>query len=256
MVMMIKPARKARFADDMWHPCYTHVVLKAVLTSGEVYAIDLTGAQHGSFEPIVLWAKFMETCVEIDVVTTATNGINHHSPLGHHARTMLASTFANPNDDRTKLQRAIPMFGECLKLQFNQAFEDVKKRYTSGQDFLRLPSSAFKEEQKIMLSMASHVTRDTAEKVDVLLPLIMSETDDANQKMLQDPQVHKGQLLAYHLVKLATAVNGAWERDSETGRLVSISLGRVETDKEYVEKLTSGRLPEQKSWSEMTKLYQ
>lgn len=183
-------------------------------------------------------------------------GTNNKPPLGEQARTLLSRTFSNPRDNRTMFQRAIPMLGECLKLQFNQALENLKKRYPCGRDVLRLPLPAFKEAKKIVISMAKHVTHDTAEKVDVLLPWIICETDHANQMMLQDPQVHKGQLLASYLVKLAAAFNGAWERDSETGRLISLSLARAETDSEYVKKLSSGTLPEQKFWSEMTRLYQ
>ncbi|KUJ16713.1 uncharacterized protein LY89DRAFT_669178 [Mollisia scopiformis] len=37
-----------------------HTVLKVVLRSGEVFAIDLAGAQHGHHEPVVPWEKYKE----------------------------------------------------------------------------------------------------------------------------------------------------------------------------------------------------
>ncbi|KEQ63059.1 uncharacterized protein M437DRAFT_48047 [Aureobasidium melanogenum CBS 110374] len=251
MVKVKKPVRATRYGTGEWDLDWTHTVFKAVLVSGETYAIDLAGAQYGFYEPVILWSKYRERCIEMICL-----GPDSYCPLGFQARTLLSQTFSNPGDKRTMLQRAIPMMGECLKLQFNQALEDIKKRYTSGRDLLHLPPPAFQDAEKDMISMAKHVTRDTAEKVDVLLPLIVGETDHANQMMLLDPRAHKGRLLAHCLVTLAAHFNGAWQRDNDTGRLISLSLKRADTDSEYLKKIMSGKLPEQKSWSDMTLLYQ
>ncbi|KAI4723800.1 Palmitoyltransferase akr1, ankyrin repeat-containing protein akr1 [Aureobasidium sp. EXF-10728] len=255
LVKVTKPVRAARYARDEWQLDWMHSVLKVVLRSGETYAIDLSGAQYGFYEPVILWSKYRERCIE--VVSTASIGVDNFSPLGLHARTMLGLTFANPqSDNRTNVQRAIPVLGECLKLQFKQAFGDIKKRYTSGSSLLRLGQPAFEEAERDMVSMAKHTTHDTAEKADVLYPVIVHETDVAFKTLLRAPQYPRGQVLTFHLVKLAGLFNGAWKRDDESGHLVSLSLERCKMDEEYVDKLLSGTLPEQKMWSDMTLSYE
>ncbi|KAI4715359.1 Palmitoyltransferase akr1, ankyrin repeat-containing protein akr1 [Aureobasidium sp. EXF-10727] len=254
LVKVTKPVRAARYARDEWQLDWMHSVLKVVLRSGETYAIDLSGAQYGFYEPVILWSKYRERCIE--VVSTASIGVDNFSPLGLHARTMLGLTFANPeSDSRTNVQRAIPVLGECLKLQFKQAFEDIKKRYTSGSSLLRLNQAAFEGAERDVVSMAKQTTHDTAEKADVLYQVIVHETDVAFKTLLRAPQYPRGQVLTFHLVKLAGLFNGAWKRDDESGRLVSLSLERCKMDEEYVDKLLSGTLPEQKTWSDMTLSY-
>ncbi|THY31360.1 hypothetical protein D6D01_02941 [Aureobasidium pullulans] len=250
LVKVITPARPTRYARDEWDLDWIHHILKAVLPSGEIYAIDLTGAQYGWYEPIIHWAKYMERCKQ--VITPTKEG----DPLGTMARTMLSALFSDARDDRTDTQRAIPMCGECLKLQFNQAFAGSRERYTSGYNLLRLPQLAFQEAEEEILSMAKQVTRDSAEKIDELFPLIMGHTHNANQTMIKHPEMPKGQLLAYHLIKLAATFNGDWERDAITGRLVPVSMQRMAEGNEYLDKLQSGTLPEQKAWSDMTLLYE
>ncbi|THY29052.1 hypothetical protein D6D00_03862 [Aureobasidium pullulans] len=250
LVKVITPVRPTRYARDEWDLDWFHHIFRAVLPSGETYAIDLTGAQYGWYEPIIHWAKYMERCKQ--VITPTKEG----NPLGNMARTMLSATFSDARDDRTDMQRAIPMCGECLKLQFNQAFADVRERYIPGYNLLRLPQPAFKEAEEEILSMAKRITRDSAEKVDELFPVILGNTQNANQMMIEHPEMPKGQLLAYHLIQLAAAFNGDWERDAITGRLVPVTMKRMAEDNEYIGKLKSGKLPEQKAWSDMTLLYE
>ncbi|THW92890.1 hypothetical protein D6C91_04300 [Aureobasidium pullulans] len=250
LVKVITPVRPTRYARDEWDLDWFHHIFKAVLPSGETYAIDLTGAQYGWYEPIIHWAKYMERCKQ--VITPTKEG----APLGNMAHTMLSATFSDARDDRTDMQRAIPMCGECLKLQFNQAFANVRERYISGYSLLRLPQPAFKEAEEEILSMAKRITRDSAEKVDELFPVILGNTQNANQMMIEHPEMPKGQLLAYHLIQLAAAFNGDWERDAITGRLVPVTMKRMAEDDEYIDKLKSGKLPEQKAWSDMTLLYE
>lgn len=44
---------------------YGHEIMQIALKSGEVYAVDITGAQHGSYESVYPWHQYLETRVRI-----------------------------------------------------------------------------------------------------------------------------------------------------------------------------------------------
>jgi len=57
-----------------------HFVIKAVLKNGDIYALDLTGAQYGHFDPVLPWQKYVEsrasevrTLVPLDQVRIRNN---------------------------------------------------------------------------------------------------------------------------------------------------------------------------------------
>ncbi len=43
---------------------YGHEIMKVMLKSGEVYAIDITGAQHGYYDAVYLWDQYVQTRVQ------------------------------------------------------------------------------------------------------------------------------------------------------------------------------------------------
>ena len=53
-----------------------HSVLKLTLRSGEKYAVDLAGAQHGHFEPVTPWDEFEEERI-LNIVSTKVIFLSH-----------------------------------------------------------------------------------------------------------------------------------------------------------------------------------
>lgn len=246
-----KPSRKARYVGREWSQEFLHEVLQARLHSGEVYAIDLTGAQYGWYKPITQWRKFSMSCNEITRVTQF--GVDGRNPLGSAARSLLFGTFFDPWDDRPDLRRAIPMFNECLKREFNKVFiQQIVSKHPRGLDLLRLPAPAFEVIEKDILSKTKQITYDAVEKVDALVSVIGSEARMCNKEMRKTPNPDIGAILKQGVTKLAALFNGKWERDAFTGRLNSVSLKQFMEDEEYAEKYMDGVLPEQKLWGDIT----
>ena len=44
-----------------------HDILRATLKNGEMFALDIAGAQHGYYESVTPWHQFMDSRVEIDL---------------------------------------------------------------------------------------------------------------------------------------------------------------------------------------------
>jgi hypothetical protein len=251
-VGVTKTPRRARYHKDVLSREYIHQVLKVSLKSGETYAIDLTGAQYGWHKPIALWTEYCDKVLELCIVQSQGTS---KKPHGFQHVNMTVMTFSNPRDHRTQLQRAIPMCSECLKLQFNQALQVFLERYTGGSQLLRLSQAAFETAEKEIVAFAKQTTDVAAEKIDVLCGLVLGEAIMANEKMLQNPLMAKGRILAEALVKLACTFNGVWERDSETGVLISVTLMRLQVDVDYRKQMMKGSLPSQQSWAAMTRSY-
>ncbi|KAI5272559.1 Palmitoyltransferase akr1, ankyrin repeat-containing protein akr1 [Aureobasidium subglaciale] len=250
-VKVVRAARNARYTGHEWNRDWLHEVLRVCLQSGEIYAVDLTGAQYGWFEPITDWERFSLHCTE--TIRVAPLGFEGQDQLGSTAQSLLVSAFLQPWDNRTDLQRAIPMFNECLKREFNKSFVgQIVSKYPRGSDILKLSGPAFVIVQNVILSEIQQITNDAAEKVDALLDVIISEARICNKAMRNEPNVGTGEILKYGLTKLAALFNGEWSRDGVTGRLNSVSLKRFMEDECYAEKYMDGVLPEQKLWGDLT----
>ncbi|KAI4755233.1 hypothetical protein E4T52_12813 [Aureobasidium sp. EXF-3400] len=222
-VKVNKPTRKARYVGHLWDQDFLHEVLQVRLQSGEVYAIDFTGAQYGWYEPVTEWNDFSLRCTEITRITPF--GIDGKRPLGSTARSMLMGTFSEPWDDRTDLQRAIPMFNECLKREFNKVFvQEVISKHPCGSDILKLSAEEFGTVEKEILHKTKQITSEAAEKVDTLLSVIGSEARMCNKELRKKANADTGTILKHGLTKLAALFNGKWARDGSTGQLVSMSL--------------------------------
>jgi hypothetical protein len=165
---------------------------------------------------------------------------------------MLIGSFWEPWDNRTDLQRAIPMFNECLKREFNKVFiQEVVSKHPQGSAILKL-STGFEAVEQEILSKTKQITRDAAEKVDALLPVIESEARMCNKEMRKQADPDIGAILKQGLTKLAALFNGKWARDGKTGQLTSLSLKRYMEDDDYAEKYLDGVLAEQKLWGDLT----
>jgi hypothetical protein len=235
----------------MWDQDFLHEVLQVRLHSGEVYAIDFTGAQYGWYEPITEWERYSLRCTLITRITPF--GVDDKRPLGSRARSMLMSTFLEPWDNRTDLQRAIPVFGECLRREFNKKFiQEVVSKYARGSDILKLETRTFEAVEKEILSKTKQITNDGTEKVDALLTIIEIEARLCNQAMREEIAPDTGAILKYGLTKLAALFNGEWVRDGLTGRLTPVSLKRFMQDKDYGIEYMDGVLAEQKLWGDLT----
>lgn len=189
-------------------------------------------------------------CTEITRITPY--GIDDKRPLGTAAGSMLIGSFWEPWDNRTDLQRAIPMFNECLKREFNKVFvQEVVSKHPRGSDVLKL-STGFETVEQWILSKTKQITRDAAGKVDALLPVIGSEARMCNKEMRKKADPDLGAILKHGLTKLAALFNGKWTRDGKTGQLISLSLKRYMTDDDYAEKYLDGELIESKLWGDLT----
>lgn len=251
-VKVNKPARKARYVGHQWDRDFLHEVLQVRLQSGEVYAIDFTGAQYGWYEPITEWDRFSLRCTEITRITVL--GIDGKRPLGSGARSMLMGTFFDPWDDRTDLQRAIPMFNECLKREFNKVFvQEVVSKHPRGSNVLKLPAGEFEAVEKEIVSLTKQITNEAAEKVDALSPVIGSEARMCNKELRKKAKPDAAAILKRSLTNLAALFkNGEWARDGMTGHLTSLSLKRYMEDEDYAEKYLDGVLAEQKLWGDLS----
>ncbi|THV81311.1 hypothetical protein D6D29_05474 [Aureobasidium pullulans] len=250
-VRVDKAARNVRYTGPEWDRIFIHEILQVRLHSGETYVIDLTGAQYGWYDPITEWSTYKMNCTETSRIPPF--GIDGDGPLGSRAQSMLVSTFSEPWSDRTDMQRAIPMFNECLKRDFNKAFvQQVVSKFPRGSDVLKLPGPEFEAVEKGLLSKTKEITNNAAEKIDTILGVIQSEARIANRKLRESPGADTGEVLKQSLTKLAAFFNGEWSRDALTGRLTSISLKRFMEDLDYADKYMDGILPEQKLWGDLT----
>ncbi|KAK6002283.1 hypothetical protein QM012_001921 [Aureobasidium pullulans] len=251
-VKVIKAPRRSRYVSQEWGGNFLHEVLQVRLHSGERYAIDLTGAQYGWFDkPVTEWDEFSSSCVE--VVRTTPTCVAPKGRLGFNARSILMLAFSDPWDNRTDGQRAIPMFNECLRRQFNKEFiEQVISQHARGLDVLKLSSSAFETVKKDILLRAQQITYNTAEKIDAIWGLIQNYAQLCNNTMRENPNVDAPLILKQALIRLAAFFNGEWARDALTGRLTSISYKRFLEDKDYSKRVLSGVLPQQKLWGDLT----
>ncbi|KAG9689042.1 palmitoyltransferase akr1, partial [Aureobasidium melanogenum] len=251
-VKVVKADRRSRYVSQEWGGDFLHEVLQVHLNSGERYAIDLTGAQYGWFDkPITEWGEFTVNCVE--VIRSTPSGIAPKGPLGFNARSILMLAFSDPWDNRSDGQRAVPMFNECLRRQFNKEFiEQVISKHDHGSDVLKLPISAFEAVEKDILLKTKQITYNTAKKIDAIWGLIQNYAQLCNNIMRENPDIAAASILKHALIDLAAFFNGEWARDTFTGRLTSISYKRFLEDEDYKEKFTSGRLPEQKLWGDLT----
>ena len=60
-----RPSKKIRpFPLGPDNAEYEHEIMKVTLKSGEVYAIDITGAQHGYYDAVYLWDQYLQTRVK------------------------------------------------------------------------------------------------------------------------------------------------------------------------------------------------
>lgn len=257
---VITPTRNTRYARDEWDQDWIHEILQARLKSGEVYAIDLTGAQYGWYEPIMEWDEYSSRCIELISITSS--GIDGRRPLGSGARSVLISTFSNHWDSRTDLQRALPMCCECLKHEFNKGFiREVINKYPRGSDILKLSIRDFETVQKEITSKTKQITSDAAEKVDVLLPVIASQAHLCNKEMRKEMSPDKGAILKHGMTKLAAFFNGEWVRDGSTGRLTSGLQKRLisvlqkrlnsDQDRDFLNSYHTGSLAESKLWEDL-----
>jgi hypothetical protein len=250
-IQVNKPARKCRYTHDQFaQEFFLHEVLQVRLHSGEVYAIDFTGAQYGWYNPITEWNKFNLRCTELIRVTPT--GMQDKLPLGSRARSWLVFTFSDPWDNRADFQRAIPVLGECLKREFNKVFiQEVISKHPCGSDILKLPSIEFEVVKREILSKTKQITSDAAEKVDVLLPIIMGETRLCNEEMRKKANPDRCAILKHGLYKLAGLFNSRWARDGPTGRLTSVPLKRMQSNRNVNNNYVLGKLAESKLWGDL-----
>jgi hypothetical protein len=251
-VQVNKSARKCRYTrDEFVQEFFLHEVLQVRLHSGEVYAIDFTGAQYGWYDPITQWNKINLRCSELIRVTPS--GMQDKLPLGSRARSWLVFTFSDPWDNRADFQRAIPVLGECLKREFNKVFiQEVISKHPRGSDILKLSSVELEVVEREILSKTKQITSDAAEKVDVLLPIIIGETHLCNEEMRKKADPDRCAILKHGLYKLAALFNGKWARDGSTGRLTSVSLKRMQSDSNLNNNYVLGKLAESKLWGDLT----
>ncbi|KAG9518338.1 hypothetical protein KCV07_g5633, partial [Aureobasidium melanogenum] len=196
-VKVVKAGRRSRYLSQEWDREFLHEVLQVRLNSGERYAIDLTGAQYGWFDkPITEWGAFTVNCVE--VIRGTPSGVAPKGPLGFSARSILMLAFSDPWDNRSDGQRAVPMFNECLRRQFNKEFiEQVISKHARGSDVLKLPISAFEAVEKDILLKTKHITYNTAEKIDAIWGLIQNYAQRCNKTMRENPEIAAALILKH-----------------------------------------------------------
>lgn len=87
-------------SEALQDPIFEHEVIKITLHSGETYALDLSSAQYGYFEPIVPWDSYVASRVENWVIREELydhfgGRRKHYETLGKEGGLMKARVYLN-----------------------------------------------------------------------------------------------------------------------------------------------------------------
>lgn len=127
---------------------YPHEVFRVVLKTGEMYALDFSGAQYGYQDPVLPWDTYVQ------------------SRLGGDPRRIKAfHSFGNMYALNEKIAQTPGLFGTTMKVNLAlskattsacEHFAGAKKKRSLG-DCLKLPQAAFLSERDELID---HITKE------------------------------------------------------------------------------------------------
>lgn len=146
---------------------FDHNIIKVVLKDKTSYALDLTGAQYGYFEPVTNWVDYYETRVK-EIVTVSGSGTNFGRVKA------LLVVFAGSNTESMTENVVYNNQKAALRLVPGvQAWEDrvgMKVR-----DICKIPEVEFAAKQENLVAMIEFVLDQFLEELRVKHAEFLSE---------------------------------------------------------------------------------
>ena len=119
-----------------------HVMIRATLKNGKVYALDFTGAQFGIYEPIMLWDDYARKYIAV---------LGEAHAFGH-----AKASFARIVQEKTRGVGDI-MFYNSVTPAFERGLQQwLKYNNTTLRDFMKLPEEQFCMQNRLMWDDLRH----------------------------------------------------------------------------------------------------
>ena len=126
---------------------YDHEIMKVTLRSGEVYAIDITGAQHGYYDAVYLWDQYVQTRVQ-----SAGEAMSFGS---------LKAKYCGPEwCDLPGLKGIIKSLGKAFAEAFDHAVGEWQKKGVNVAEMLRMGEEAFVRTREELMGYVAGVLQD------------------------------------------------------------------------------------------------
>ncbi|KAL9580315.1 MAG: hypothetical protein Q9212_004568 [Teloschistes hypoglaucus] len=117
---------------------YPHELFRVVLKTGEMYALDFSGAQHGYFDPVLPWDTYLQSRLGGD-----PRRINAFHSFGNiHA---LCAKYAQ-NPELYGITMKVNLALSRATISACEHFAEAKKKRSLG-EYLKLPQAAFLKER-------------------------------------------------------------------------------------------------------------
>ncbi len=110
-----------------------HAVIRVTLRSGKSYALDITGAHYGHYEPVVPWDSYMDLRVQ---------QIAHSSKFGGWQSLLYGKVWGSETTEY-----GIRELYKAFTLQLNAAMADWQNDNLALSAMLKSPKDAFKRKQ-------------------------------------------------------------------------------------------------------------
>lgn len=121
---------------------HEHVMIRATLKNGKVYALDFTGAQFGIYEPIMLWDDYARKYIAV---------LGEAHAFGH-----AKASFARIVQEKTRGVGDI-MFYNSVTPAFERGLQQwLKYNNTTLRDFMKLPEEQFCMQNRLMWDNLRH----------------------------------------------------------------------------------------------------
>lgn len=121
---------------------HEHVMIRATLKNGKVYALDFTGAQFGIYEPIMLWDDYARKYIAV---------LGEAHAFGH-----AKASFARIVQEKTRGVGDI-IFYNSVTPAFERGLQQwLKYNNTTLRDFMKLPEEQFCMQNRLMWDNLRH----------------------------------------------------------------------------------------------------
>ena len=126
---------------------YGHEIMKVTLKSGEVYAIDITGAQHGYYDAVYLWDQYVQTRVQ-----TAGEAMS----FGSLKAVYLGPEWCGLPRYQGRINRLDKAFAEA----FDHAVGEWQRKGVKVAEMLRMGEEAFVRTREELMGYVAGVLQD------------------------------------------------------------------------------------------------
>ncbi len=124
---------------------YRHAIIKVTLRNGEEYALDISSAQYGYYQPVVPWQQYHDT--RIAAVETVR-------PFGRHRAT--SRFLEKPKNGNGGIKAVNEEIAEVV----NKEVEEWQRRNVKVNRLIRLPEAMYKQKRDELLRRISRAIED------------------------------------------------------------------------------------------------